>query len=76
MTKEQALDTVEKAIDLAYDKGRNQRIDDLFSFAKFFNENFEYFDNTNVGDVYKYKGDSDGLYSQEDIFDEWINNRQ
>jgi hypothetical protein len=77
MTKEQALDAVEKAIEYAYNKGRElpiHSVSDCFSFARYFNEHFEYFDNTDVGGVYKHKSD-DGLYSEEDIFDDWFNNR-
>lgn len=49
-------------------------VSDCFSFARYLNEHFEYFDNTDIGDVYKHKS-GDGLYSEEDIFDEWFNNR-
>ena len=49
-------------------------VSDFFSFAKYLNENFHYFDNTSVGDVYK-DNDGQGLYSENDIYDEWLNNR-
>ena len=45
-----------------------------FSFARYLNENFHYFDNTDAGDVYK-DNDGQGLYSEKDIYDEWLNNR-
>jgi DUF4097 and DUF4098 domain-containing protein YvlB len=49
-------------------------VSDFFSFARYLNEHFRYFDNTDVGNVYK---DNDGqvLYSENDIYDEWLNNR-
>lgn len=77
MTKEQALDAVEKAIDIAFEKGKElsiHSVSDCFSFARYLNENFHYFDNTDVGDVYK-DNDGQGLYSEKDIYDEWLNNR-
>ena len=49
-------------------------VSDCFSFARYLNENFHYFDNTDVGDVYK-DNDGQGLYSEKDIYDEWLNNR-
>jgi len=49
-------------------------VSDCFSFARYLNENFNYFDNTDVGDVYK-DNDGQGLYSEKDIYDEWLNNR-
>lgn len=49
-------------------------VSDCFYFAKYLNENFHYFDNTDVGDVYK-DNDGQGLYSEKDIYDEWLNNR-
>ncbi len=77
MELEQALDAVEKAIDLAYERGKEDTkhiVGDFFSFARYLNENFHYFDNTDVGDVYK---DNDGqkIYSEKDIYSEWLNNR-
>jgi hypothetical protein len=75
MTKEQALNAVEKAIDIAFDKGKELSIHSVISFAKYLNENFNYFDNTDVGDVYK-DNDGQGLYSENDIYDEWLNNNQ
>lgn len=77
MTKEQALDAVEKAIDIAFSKGKElsiHSVSDCFSFARYLNENFHYFDNTDLGDVYK-DNNGQGLYSEKDIYDEWLNNR-
>lgn len=77
MTDKKALDIVEKAIDAAFEKGRQSAVPsvaDCFSFAKYLNENFYYFDNTDTGDVYK-NNDEEGLYSEKDIYDEWLNNR-
>jgi hypothetical protein len=42
-----------------------------FSFAKYLNENFEFFDNTDSGDMYRRKNDN-GAYSEENIFKEWL----
>lgn len=48
-------------------------IKSYFYFAKYFTENFEYYDNTDIGDIYKHK-DGAVLYSEEDVYDEWYNN--
>lgn len=77
MTKEQALNAVEKAIDKAFERGKElsiHSVSDCFSFARYLNENFSYHDNTELGDVYK-RNDDAGLYTEEDIYDEWLNNR-
>ena len=77
MRKEQILDAVEKAIDIAFEEGEElsiHSVSDCFSFAKYLNENFRYLDNTDIGDIYK-GSDGQGLYSEEDIYDEWLNNR-
>jgi hypothetical protein len=77
MTKKQALDATKKLIDMAFERGEESfthSISDLFSFAGYLNENFHYFDNTDLGDVYK-DNDGDVLYTEEDIYDEWLNNR-
>lgn len=49
-------------------------VSDCFSFARYLNENFHYYDNTGVGDVYK-ANDDQGLYSEKDVYREWLNNR-
>jgi hypothetical protein len=49
-------------------------VSDCFSFARYLNENFHYFDNTDIGDVYK-DNNGQGLYSEKDIYDKWLNNR-
>ena len=68
---------IDEALEEERKQGQNlpiQIVSDCFSFARYLNENFHYFDNTDVGDVYK---DNDGqeLYSEKDIYDEWLNNR-
>ena len=46
---------------------------DFFSFARYLNKNFVYFDNTDVGDIYK-NNNGQGLYSEEDIYNNRLNN--
>jgi hypothetical protein len=52
----------------------SRSVTDFFSFAKYLNNNFQYFDNTDVGDVYK-DSKGKGLYSEKDIYNDWLNNR-
>lgn len=50
------------------------RINAYFSFANYLNDNFEYYDNTEVvGDVYGHK-QRKGIFSKEDIYMEWLRN--
>ena len=61
MTKEQALNAVEKAIDLAYKRGQElsvHSVSNYFSFAKYLNENFEYLDSVSTGNFYVYETDT------------------
>lgn len=77
MNKHQAITAVKEAIDYAYNKGREFPIrepKDYFLFVKYINTHFEVTYNSHSGDVYESK-ESGELYSEEDILDEWINNR-
>lgn len=48
---------------------------DYHSFVKYLNDNYEYFDNIDIGDVYKSKN-GDGISTENDIVEEWINNKK
>jgi hypothetical protein len=77
MTKEQALDVVEKAIDIAFERGKGlsmHSVSSYFSFAKYLDENFHCYTNIDGCDVYR-DNSCQGLYSEKDIYDEWLNNR-
>lgn len=74
MNKIEALNAVEKAIDIAYEKGRKLVVNDLFSFADYLSKNFDFSDNTSIGNVYK--NVNGVIYSEQDIYDEWLNNKK
>lgn len=46
----------------------------LFEFSKFLNDNFKYFDNIEVGDVYKCKLGT-GLYSEKEVYDKYLSSK-
>lgn len=46
----------------------------LFEFSKFLNDNFEYFDNIEVGDVYKCKLGT-GLYSEKEVYEKYLSSK-
>ena len=69
----------QKVADYYYKKGqadtlKNERLANFFSFARYLNKNFNYFDNTEEGNIYKAK-DGPAVFSENDIYDEWLNNR-
>lgn len=46
----------------------------LFEFSKLLNDNFKYFDNIEVGDVYKCKLGT-GLYSEKEVYDKYLSSK-
>lgn len=46
----------------------------LFEFSKFLNDNFEYFDNIEAGDVYKCKLGT-GLYSEKQVYEKYLSSK-
>ena len=46
----------------------------LFEFSKFLNDNFEYFDNIESGDVYKCKLGT-GLYSEKEVYKKYLRSK-
>ena len=51
-----------------------QLVSDMFSFAKYLGENYDYHDNTEEGDVYIHKGNK-LKYTEEKIYLTWPNYR-
>ena len=53
---------------------RLYNVSGLFEFSKFLNDNFEYFDNIEVGDVYKCKFGT-GLYSEKEFDEKYLRSK-
>ena len=49
-------------------------VSDIFSFAKYLGENYDYHDNTNEGDIYMHRGNK-LKYTEDKIYLTWSNYR-
>ncbi len=63
-----------KHIGKALSKCNIHSVSDMFSFAKHLKENYDYYDNTDKGDVYIHKGNK-LKYTEDKIYLTWYNYR-